>query len=314
MRLLESWFGLPPEEQAARHQSWTPILLGKILPVAASLLLLPAVSLLAQASASSGQPSTPKTQLLRAGDTDPDPSSITIYLPPPGSAVGTGIVVCPGGGYAHLSLVNEGSKVAEWLNSLGVAAFVLKYRLGPKFHHPSQLEDARQAIRMVRQQAADFGILPNRIGIMGFSAGGHLAATASTHFDAATHPDTRPDFAILCYPVIAFGQPYTHKGSQEMLLGKDADPKLLEELSADKHVTADTPPTFLFHTNADTGVPAENSLVYYEALRKAGVPAEIHVYERGPHGVGLAQQDPVLGSWPARLADWLRIHGWLARP
>ncbi len=267
----------------------------------AILVLLFALSLSAQA---------PKTQLLRPGDTDADPSSITIYLPPPGNAVGTGIVICPGGAYAHLAMEKEGSQVAAWLNSLGVAAFVLKYRLGPKFHHPAQLEDAQQAIRMVRQQAAAFGIAPNRVGIMGFSAGGHLAATASTHFGT----DTRPDFAILCYPVIAFGQPYTHKGSQEMLLGKDADSKLIEELSAEKHVTANTPPTFLFHTNADTGVPVENSLVYYEALRRAGVAAEIHVYERGPHGVGLAPQDPVLGTWPARLADWLKIHGWLSRP
>ncbi len=255
-------------------------------------------------------PSQTKTQLLRPHDTDPDPSSITAYLPAAGTATGTAVIVCPGGGYAHLSMEKEGSDVARWLNTSGVAAFVLKYRLGPKFHHPSQLDDAQAAIRIVRSQAASFGVLPNRIGIMGFSAGGHLAATASTHFETAT----RPDFAILCYPVIAFGAPYTHKGSQEMLLGKDADPKLIEELSAEKHVTANTPPTFLFHTNADTGVPAENSLGYYEALRKAGVPAEIHIYERGPHGVGLAPQDPVLSTWTARLADWLKVHGLLTRP
>src|SRR5258708_36728185 len=139
----------------------------------------------------------PKIQLLRQGDTDPEASAISIFLPPAASAVGTGVVICPGGGYAHLAMEKEGSKVAEWMNSLGVAAFVLKYRLGPKFHHPSQLEKAQQTIRMVRQQAASFAILPNRIGIMGFSAGGHLAATASTHFD----PATRPDFSILCYPV-----------------------------------------------------------------------------------------------------------------
>jgi acetyl esterase/lipase len=247
--------------------------------------------------------SAQKTVLLRTGDTDPDPSSLTIYLPSK-AANGTGVIVCPGGGYMHLSMEKEGSKVAEWLNSLGVAAFVLNYRLGPKFHHPAQIDDAQAAIRMVRAQAATFGVQPNRIGIMGFSAGGHLAATASTRFDAGT----RPDFAILCYPVIAFGAPYTHKGSQNALLGENADSKLIEEMSAEKHVTSNTPPTFLFSTNADTGVPAENSLVYYEALRKAGVAAEIHIYEKGPHGVGLAPDDPVLSTWTARLADWMKLH------
>src|SRR5258708_18298651 len=162
---------------------------------------------------------------------------------------------------------------------------------------------------MVRQQAATYGIQPNRVGIMGFSAGGHLAATASTKFDATS----RPDFAVLCYPVIAFGAPYTHKGSQNNLLGPDAPQSLIDELSAEKHVTPQTPPTFLFHTNADTGGPAENSFVYYEALRKNGVAAELHIYERGPHGVGLAPQDPVLATWSGRLADWLKIHGWLTK-
>ncbi len=252
----------------------------------------------------------PKTQLLRDGDADPDPSTLTAYLPPAGTSNGTAVIICPGGGYMHLSMEKEGSRVAEWLNTLGVTAFVLKYRLGPKFHHPAELEDAQQAIRLVRQQAASYGIQANRIGIMGFSAGGHLAATASTKFDSTS----RPDFAILCYPVIAFGAPYTHKGSQEALLGKDASPSLIDLMSAEKHVTAQTPPTFLFHTNADTGVPAENSLVYYEALRKAGVPAEIHIYERGPHGVGLAQQDPSLAGWPQRLADWMKTRGLLTKP
>lgn len=248
----------------------------------------------------------PKTVLLRPGDTDAEPSSITIYLPAKATS-GTGVIVCPGGGYMHLSMDKEGSAVAEWLNSLGVAAFVLKYRLGPKFHHPSQIDDAHAAIRMVREQAASFGIQPNRIGIMGFSAGGHLAASASTRFDATT----RPDFAILVYPVIAFGAPYTHKGSQDALLGPNADPKLIDEMSAEKQVTSKTPPTFLFSTNADTGVPAENSVFYYLALRKAGVPAELHIYQNGPHGVGLAQNDPVLGTWPGRLADWLKVRGLL---
>jgi acetyl esterase/lipase len=144
----------------------------------------------------------------------------------------------------------------------------------------------------------------DRIGIWGFSAGGHLAATAATHFDSGT----RPDFVILAYPVITFEQPYAHQGSRKNLLGTDPDPKLVRNLSNDTQVTAQTPPTFLFHTDGDKGVPAENSVLFYLALRKAGVPAELHIYERGPHGVGLAPKDPVLSSWPERLADWLKLH------
>ena len=212
----------------------------------------------------------------------------------------------------------EGDQVARWLNSIGVTAFVLKYRLGPKYHHPVELGDAQRAIRTVRSKAADYRLLPDRIGIMGFSAGGHLSATAATHFDAgnagATDPidrlSSRPDFAILCYPVISLTN-FVHQGSKRNLLGENPDPKLVESLSNETQVTAQTPPTFLFHTNADTAVPAENSMMFYMALRKAGVPAEIHIYEKGPHGVGLAQTDEALSSWPARLADWLRGRGLL---
>ena len=176
----------------------------------------------------------------------------------------------------------EGSEVARWLNSLGVAAFVLKYRLGPKYHHPIELGDAQRAIRTVRWKAAQFRILPDRVGIMGFSAGGHLASTAGTHFEAgnSSAPDpidrvsSRPDFLVLCYPVITFTAPYIHRGSMRNLLGDTPDPKLVESLSSELQVTAQTPPTFLFHTNADTGVPPENSALFYMALRKAGVPAE----------------------------------------
>jgi len=162
-------------------------------------------------------------------------------------------------------------------------------------------------------------VMPDRIGIMGFSAGGHLASTAGTHFDAgdaaAADPidrmSSRPDFLILGYPVISFTTPYTHKGSLQSLLGNNPDPKLVESLSNELQVTAQTPPTFLFHTTTDGTVPVENSVLFYLALRKAGVPAEMHIYERGPHGVGLAPLDETLSSWPARLANWLRVHGWL---
>jgi acetyl esterase/lipase len=232
---------------------------------------------------------------------------------------GTAIIICPGGGYSHLSMDKEGAQVAQWLNTLNISAFVLKYRLGPRYHHPAMIDDAQRAIRIVRTRAASLGIRPDRIGIMGFSAGGHLASTAGTHFDSghATSADpmeragSRPDFLILGYPVISMNSEYTHAGSRTALLGDHPDPKLLDELSNDQRVTSQTPTTFIFQTNADTTVPAENSVRFYLALRKAGVPAELHIYEHGPHGVGLAQSDAILSSWPARLADWLRGRGLL---
>jgi acetyl esterase/lipase len=253
------------------------------------------------------------------GDEDADKPSLAPYAVAQGRGTGTAVIVCPGGGYGALSMDKEGDQIARWLNSLGVTAFVLKYRLGPKYRHPVELGDAQRAIRTVRAKAAEFRVLPDRIGIMGFSAGGHLASTAGTHFDAGNPaaPDpidrvgSRPDFLVLCYPVISFTTPYTHRGSLRNLLGDQPDAKLVENLSNELQVTAQTPPTFLFHTNADTGVPAENSALFYMALRKAGVPAEMHIYERGPHGVGLAQTDEALSTWPARLADWLRVRGLL---
>ena len=254
------------------------------------------------------------------GNETADRPALTFYLPHQ-NITGTGIVVCPGGGYAHLAMDHEGDQIARWLNSLGVAAFVLQYRLGPRYHYPAQLQDAQRAIRYVRSQAKDFGIGSDRIGIWGFSAGGHLAATAGTHFDkgdaASGDPiervGSRPDFLILAYPVISFTTPYTHRGSLRNLLGDHPDPKLVENLSAEKQVTAETPPTFLFHTDADTGVPAENSVLFYLALRKAGVPAEMHIYQNGSHGVGLASLDQVLSSWSDRLAGWLKTRGLLSR-
>jgi acetyl esterase/lipase len=250
---------------------------------------------------------------------DADKPTLTIYLPWDKPVSRTGVVVCPGGGYGMLADNHEGRQVANWLNSLGIAAFVLKYRLGPRYHHPIELGDAQRAIRMVRAQASQYGVAPDRIGIMGFSAGGHLASTAGTHFDAgnlrAADPidraSSRPDFLVLGYAVISFTTPYTHQGSLKNLLGEHPDPKLVENLSNELQVTPQTPPTFLFHTNEDKGVPAENSVLFYLALRKAGVPAEMHIFERGPHGVGLALADPALSMWPTLLANWLRGRGLL---
>ncbi|MBI5086849.1 MAG: alpha/beta hydrolase [Acidobacteria bacterium] len=252
----------------------------------------------------------PKTELLwpegapgAAGTEEADKPELTTWLAakPNGAAV----LVCPGGGYRGLAMDHEGKQVAEWFNSFGVSAFVLKYRLGPRYHHPAMLDDARKAIRTIRSRAGALGLDPNRIGVMGFSAGGHLASTLSTHFQDGE----RPDFAVLVYPVISFTTRYTHSGSMINLLGSPPDPALVWDLSSELKVTSRTPPTFLFHTSADTGVPPENSILYYLALRSAGVPAEMHIYQNGPHGVGLAPKDPVLGTWPARLKDWMMVRG-----
>jgi acetyl esterase/lipase len=212
--------------------------------------------------------------------------------------------------------------VAAWLNAMGVTAFILKYRLGPRYHHPIELGDAQRAIRTVRAKAQTFGVLPDRIGMMGFSAGGHLTSTAGTHFDAGK-PDaadpierasSRPDFMILAYPVISFDAAIKHAGSERNLLGENPDPTLVAELSNELHVTAQTPPTFLFHTTNDSGVPVENSVRFYLALVKANVPAEMHLFENGPHGVGLALGDPALSAWPTLLANWMRARGLLTKP
>ncbi len=253
------------------------------------------------------------------GSEDRDQPTLTIYLPRNGTPSGTGVIVCPGGGYGALASNHEGRQIANWLNSYGIAAFVLKYRLGPRYHHPIELGDAQRAIRTVRSRAKEFAIESDRVGIWGFSAGGHLASTTGTHFDAgkADAPDpidrvsNRPDFLILAYPVTSFTTPYTHKGSLKNLLGENPDPKLVESLSSELQVTSQTPPTFLFSTSGDTAVPAENSVLFYLACRKAGVPAEMHIFEKGPHGVGLGGGDPALHEWPQLLVHWFRTRGLL---
>ncbi len=227
-------------------------------------------------------------------------------------------MICPGGGYGHLAIGYEGHDVAKWLNDHGVAAFVLKYRhRGTGYAHPAPLDDAQRALRTVRARATEFGVDPGRIGILGFSAGGHLASSAGTHFDVG-NPDAadpierqscRPDFLILCYPVISFTSPYTHRGSRKNLLGEHPDAKMVEKFSSELQVTPETPPTFLWHTDADTGVPSENSVLFYLALRKAKVAAEMHIYEKGRHGLGLAPEVPALVSWPRRCLDWMKGQG-----
>lgn len=243
-----------------------------------------------------------------------DQPSITACPSMPEIANGAAVLVCPGGGYSFLSNEYEGRFPAEWLNSLGVAAFILNYRIAPKFGHPAPMQDVLRAMRTIRARAGEFGIDPNRIGAWGFSAGAHLAATAGTHFDAGdpTSADpiegvsSRPDFMILSYPVITMDSSFTHMGSREALLGVNPDDALVEFMSLEKQVKPNTPPTFLFHTDEDPAVPSENSVAFYTALRAQKIPSEMHIYEKGRHGVNLAQFDKVLDNWPELLKRWLR--------
>jgi len=253
------------------------------------------------------------------GQTARDKPTLTVWPAPADKANGAAVVICPGGGYGHLAVGHEGRDVAKWLNSFGVAAFMLKYRLGPKYRHPAPLQDAQRAIRMVRASAEQWKVDPARVGILGFSAGGHLASTAGTHFDAGNvaaedpvdRQGCRPDFMVLVYPVISFTTQHTHRGSRRNLLGDKPPAKLVESLSNEKQVTPKTPPTFLIHAGGDRGVPAENSVLFYMAMRKAKVPGELHIYEKGGHGFGLAPRDPVLSTWPDRCRQWMQARGLL---
>ncbi|MCF6313269.1 MAG: alpha/beta hydrolase [Verrucomicrobiales bacterium] len=256
------------------------------------------------------------------GDKDFDQPFVDIYLADEKIRNGAAVVVCPGGGYGGLALDHEGKQIAEFYNTFGVTAFVLHYRLGSHdYHFPTQLADVQRALRLVRSQAETYQIDPHRIGVMGFSAGGHLASMAATKFDEKAYPasdaidqaSARPDFAVLCYPVITMDSEFTHKGSRKNLLGADKndDPKAAKHVSSELNITDQTPPTFLFHTDQDNAVPAENSVRFYLALRQHKIPAELHIYQKGPHGVGLQAGDPILGTWGGHLKAWLRTNGFL---
>lgn len=243
--------------------------------------------------------------------------TLNIFLPKENKPNQTAVIIFPGGGYSHLAIDKEGTKIAQWLNTLGIAAFVVKYRLPSdlimKNKNVGPLQDAQEAIRYVRENAAKYNIDNNKIGTIGFSAGGHLASTLATHYDDKVYKtdskiSARPDFSLLIYPVISMQNDITHKGSQNNLLGKNPSKELIDSFSNEKKVTPKTPPTFLIHATDDTVVLPENSINYYLALKKNGVPAELHIYEKGGHGFGLGVKD-TSKFWTKDCEEWLKNHG-----
>jgi len=256
------------------------------------------------------------------GTAPKDRPKLRVWPAAPTETAAPAVVVCPGGGYGHLAMDHEGAQIAAWLNSIGVTAAVLDYRhRGKGYGHPAPLQDAQRALRTVRANADAWHVDPERVGVLGFSAGGYLASSVSVHHDLgradAADPveraSCRPDFSVLCYAVLAFGQPFSHRGSQRNLLGEDAPATRIAEMSSERHVDAQTPPTFLWHTTADRVVPVENSLAYYAALRRAGVACELHCFERGRHGVGLGH-GLAASAWPELCARWLATRGVIAAP
>ncbi len=246
--------------------------------------------------------------------------SITVYPAPKETANGTAVIVFPGGGYRILAASHEGSDVAKELNKIGVTAFVLKYRIPDSTKQVDRtiapLQDAQQALRFVRSKAESFGVNPNRVGILGFSAGGHLAATTATHFaqpvgELVDKSNVRPDFAVLLYPVITM-KPFGHRGSQEQLIGKNPSESLVALYSNELQVTPQTPPCFLVHAQDDGGVPVQNSLRFYDALVEKKVPAELHIYPKGGHGFGLNNKTTP-DKWFERLKSWMDSNGWLKK-
>ena len=293
---------------------------GVTLQITAGLLILAGLSI----STTYGIEPGTKTELLwpngapgAKGNDANDKPTMTIYLPAKEKATGSAVVIFPGGGYRMVAIDHEGHQVARWLNELGIAAFVVDYRhRGRGYGHPAPIQDAQRAIRTVRSRSAQFGIEPNKIGIIGFSAGGHLASTAGTHFnekfyepvDANDGASARPDFMILIYPVISMGS-YSHSGSRSALLGGNTSKDLVDKFSNETQVNSNTPPTFLVHATDDKTVPAENSINFYLACRKARVPAEMHIWQKGEHGFGLGKSGTPVSRWPALCADWMNKMG-----
>ena len=263
----------------------------------------------------------PKTFRLWEGDApnalgteEKDIPTVIVYLPEDAKEPVPVLMICPGGGYGGLAMDHEGHQLAKWANDMGMAGVIVSYRhRGRGYGHPNPMLDAQRAIRLTRSHAEHWRIDPKRVGMIGFSAGGHLTSTILTHFDLgkadATDPvdrqSCRPDFGILSYAVIALGESYTHGGSQKNLLGADAPEELIKSLSNEKQVTSETPPTFLWHTAEDKAVPAENSLRFYSAMVTAGVPGELHVFTKGRHGIGLGVGSGAASQWPGLCKNWL---------
>ncbi|MDR0419003.1 MAG: alpha/beta hydrolase [Prevotellaceae bacterium] len=230
-----------------------------------------------------------------------DPS-IYVYLPANTKKITSAIIICPGGGYSWLSMVREGSEVAEWLNGLGITAIVLKYRL-PNGHHDVPLSDAQEALRIVRKHAAEWNINPNKVGVLGFSAGGHLASTVSTQF---TDKEVRPDFTILFYPVITMDSSFTHQGSRNNLIGKNPNSDMVKKYSSELNVTPQTPSCYITLSDDDKSVPSRNSVELYKALKKNGVPATMYIFPHGGHGGGLRTNFEYHKQWVDLLEMWLK--------
>ncbi len=284
------------------------------------LLSIDAVSIGQEADSNSSEPQT--LRLWEQGDApgalgneEKDVPTITLYLPKPSSKPTPALVIFPGGGYGHLAIDHEGHQIAKWANDIGMVGIIVSYRHRNRgYGHPAPMLDAQRAIRLTRAKAKDWNVNPQKIGVIGFSAGGHLTTTVLTHFDSGEprqldpidQVSCRPDFGIVCYAVIAFDEAYTHKGSQRNLLGDDPHPDLVKHLSNEKQVTNQTPPCFVWHTAEDKVVPAENSLRFFSALVTAGVPAELHIFPKGRHGIGLGADFPGANQWPDLAENWMK--------
>jgi len=290
------------------------ILMKKILrrlrrPLAVALALIPGMAM-----AGEPKPLWPDGAPGAKGDAPADVPTLTHHPVREDLQTGIAVIVCPGGGYGGLALDHEGDRIAAWLNKHGIHASILKYRHAPAYRHPIPKQDVQRAVRTLRHRARHSRGAIQTVGVLGFSAGGHLAATAATQFDDGDpeaddeieRESSRPDFAVLCYPVITLGGKYAHKGSRRNLLGDNPPFDLVDRMSMERNVTAKTPPVFLWHTADDQAVPVQNSLLFYDAMAAVGIPGELHVFQSGRHGLGLAPDNPDVAAWADLCITWIK--------